>query len=381
MSDNPYERDQPGEQDSDPTATTPDTAARPEPAPVTDDPVRGEPTDAHRDAGAPVVDGPVEAPDHAPREAAPDEPREPLGHDHSAHEPSAADPGPATAPLPVTEDERAVDAVERDRTSGTHGATRPVPRSGLTEHRSAGYLTGDLAPPERAETDDEPRTAGGSTPAGRSWLTGGGVGAAAAAGASEDSDHREHAERTTDTAERPRTERDVVLDGSTAHTRPPSRAGAHVWAVLLTLLLTPVAWYLIADAGARLTLAPRSPWETGNLNIAALLELGGGLLVLVAVLLVARWSSLGAILTGSLVLIVGVPFVAVPTWTQEVLEPVQEWLDGLGDFGANVAHHLVASGSTGRLVVVGVALILVGVVSHGARRQGRREVRPLSETV
>jgi hypothetical protein len=184
-------------------------------------------------------------------------------------------------------------------------------------------------------------------------------------------------ERTSRGEHRAGTEPDpaVILDGAT-EARPRSRAKHHVWSVLLTLLLVPVAWYLLADAGARLTLPEGNPWETGTRNLAALGELAGGLVVLAVVLLAARWSSLGAIVTGVLVLVVGVPFVAAPRWTQSLLEPVTDRLDSLDaldSLGGNLAHHLLASGSTGRLVVYGLALVLVGVVSHGARRQGRRE--------
>src|SRR5699024_2437210 len=134
------------------------------------------------------------------------------------------------------------------------------PRSGLAEYHSAGYLTGQRGP---AVPDDTPAEStsdhgAGSTPG---WLGGTGATAADANAGAED---------------RPR--RDVVLEGTTAVTRPPSRGGTHALTVLVTLLLTPVAWYLLADAGARLTLPSGNPWESGNLNVAALLELGAGLL-------------------------------------------------------------------------------------------------------
>lgn len=266
-----------------------------------------------------------------------------------------APPPPTTEETPTS----TFEAREADRV-GNHQAQRPVPRSGLSEYESAGYLTGDRAPAQ-------PEPGPGSQEA-APWVAGGAAaGAGAATSRSPEYEHTDHQPSTA-----------AVLDGATVTAKPRSRAGAHVWAVVLTLLLTPVAWYLLAGAGARLTLPARSPWETGNINVAALLELGGGLLVLAVVLLAARWSSLGAIITGSLVLVLGVPFVAVPAWTQEILGGVTDWLQGLGDFGSNVAHHLVASGSTGRLVVYGLALIFIGVVSHGARRQGRRQERLLA---
>lgn len=365
MSDNPYERDTPDHRPVEPET--------PGPQERSDD-----------DGGTPT--GPS-SPD------TPGTPEAPGTTRTFDTEPVAASPSADTAPVPVvpsdaagSPDQRtepvapADDAVtstfdvrdaERTQTLRTHQVERPVPRSGLAEHRSAGYLTGDR---DRAQPDTD---ASATREDGTAPVLAGATAATGATAGHRDTGPADDAPPPADEPARSgRAERDVVLDGATAHTRPPSRAKAHVWAVLLTLLLTPVAWYLLADAGARLTLPQGNPWDTGNLNVAALLELGGGLLVLVVILLVARWSSVGAIVTGALVIVVGVPFVAVPTWTQELLEPVESWLAGLDDFGANVAHHLVASGSTGRLVVLGVALVLVGVVSHGARRQGRREVRP-----
>lgn len=181
--------------------------------------------------------------------------------------------------------------------------------------------------------------------------------------------------RMREAADRPGT----VLDGAT-EVRPATRAAAHAWGVVLTLLLTPVALYLWADAGARLALAPDAPWETGDLNIAALVELAAALLVTAVVLLAARWSSVGAILTGSLVLLGGLAFVAIPLQVRDAVEPALERVGDLGGLGANLGHHLLADGSTGRLVLYGAALVLLGVVSHGARRQGRAEERARAES-
>ncbi|WP_193311485.1 hypothetical protein [Georgenia satyanarayanai] len=386
MSDNPYERD------------NPDEPVEPVAAPTDSEATTGTPSDPpwsqRLDPAPPADDAPWLADDDGARSAhdatGPVTPTTDDDGARPADDTPAAAPGePAlpsddvTRPVPLVQsgDEAGTRASARGETTPagdadrtqvlrTHQAERPVPRSGLAEHRSAAYLTGER-PVEQEPRPEPESTPTATTPA--PWLTGAGAAAATAAPAPvtrEDSPaEEEHARR----------DREVLLEGTTAHTRPPSRAKAHVLTIVVTLLLTPVAWYLLADAGARLTLPPGNPWETANLNVAALLELAGGLLVLVLVLLAARWSSVGAIVTGALVVVVGVPFVAVPAWTQDLLEPVESWLAGLGDFGDNVAHHLVASGSTGRLVAVGVALVLVGVVSHGARRQGRREVRPAVE--
>lgn len=157
--------------------------------------------------------------------------------------------------------------------------------------------------------------------------------------------------------------------------RAPSRAAAHWWSLLSVLILTPVAWYLLADAGARFTLASNASWVTGELNYAALIEFAAGLLVLVVVILALRSSSLGAWVTGPLLTLGGAAFIAVPEQVQSILEQPLQSLSAYNAFGANLSHHLVASGSTGRLLIMGIALIAIGFVSHGARRRGRRDQR------
>jgi len=165
-----------------------------------------------------------------------------------------------------------------------------------------------------------------------------------------------------------------VLDGAT-QAAPRSRAGAHWWSLLLTLVLTPVAWYLVADAGARLTLGDDSPWARGELAAAPLAELVAGLILTAAILLAARWSSLGAQVVGILVLLAGLAFVFLPSQTAVLIEPAVTWLEDLNALGRNAAHHLLADGPSGRLALYGLGLLALGVVSHGARRLGRAEER------
>ncbi|MEE6281521.1 hypothetical protein [Georgenia sp. MJ170] len=276
--------------------------------------------------------------------------------------PPVATETPATTSATTPQDLTATDGpttTSADTAARQHRIERPVPRSGLAEHASAGYLTGDREPAHGPVHDlpPEPLTDPAPTAALPGWTSEPPV--------TERLDVSRATDDEPDTA--------VVLEGATIEPTLRSRAGAHWLGVLVAIVLLPVAWYLTADAGARLTLPAGSPWQTGNLNVAALLELGGGLVVLAVALLAARWSSVGSIVVGSLVIVLGVPFVAVPQWTQEFLAPALEWLRDFNDLGGNVAHHLVATGSSGRFVVYGVALVLLGVVSHGARRQGRRE--------
>ena len=287
------------------------------------------------------------------------------------HEPDAGAPAPDPAPATDAAPAAATSAMSADTADRQHRVERPVPRSGLAEHNSAAFLTGERDPqpapvrdtvssPDRAASDP---AAAGPQP---SWVTGNVSPPTAASPApAARNEWTPRVDDGPDTA--------VILDGASVTPTVRSRARAHWLGVLVSIVLLPVAWYLLADAGARLTLPAGSPWQSGNMNIAALLEVTGGLVALAVVLLAARWSSVGSIVVGSLVLVLGVPFIAVPEWTQDLLAPALEWLQDVNDLGANVAHHLVASGSTGRFVVYGLALILIGVVSHGARRQGRRE--------
>lgn len=154
---------------------------------------------------------------------------------------------------------------------------------------------------------------------------------------------------------------------------PASRAAAHWWSILITVVLTPVAWYLIADGGERLNF---NLTNGGPLNLAAPLELAAGALCLFLVLLAARWSSVGAIIVGSVAFLLGAAFIV---FNSEAMDLVQEYqgtlVQGLKQLGQNIVDHMLADAQAGRLPIYGLMLIMVGVVSHGARRQGRREER------
>lgn len=154
---------------------------------------------------------------------------------------------------------------------------------------------------------------------------------------------------------------------------PRSRAQAHWWVVLITLVFIPPAWYLIADGGERWFNARDVAPEA--IHVGALAEILGGLVLLAAVLIAARWSSVGPIIVGSIATLIGGAFLAIPQIVEEFLLDYSHIFTQLGQFGQNVYDHLLADGNTGRILAYGVVLIFVGVISHGARRQGRREER------
>ena len=166
---------------------------------------------------------------------------------------------------------------------------------------------------------------------------------------------------------------DELFSAAPQITEMPSRTGAHWLSFLLFLILTPVGWYLAADAGARMTLADAAPMYTGFASMLALGELLGSVIIAAILFVVARRSSLGAWLMGLGTLIVGLPWVMAPGITATSVLAALTVLTNTGSLGANLAHHLQASGYSGRFVLMGVALLGLAYVSHSARRSGRDE--------
>ena len=166
---------------------------------------------------------------------------------------------------------------------------------------------------------------------------------------------------------------DEIFSAAPEITEMPSRTGAHWLSFLLFLLLVPVGWYLAADAGARMTLADAAPMYTGVASIMALGEILGAIVISAILFVVARRSSLGAWLMGIVTLIVGLPWLMAPGITAASALSALTALTNTGSLGANLSHHLQASGYSGRFALLGIALIGLAYVSHSARRTGRAE--------
>ncbi len=166
---------------------------------------------------------------------------------------------------------------------------------------------------------------------------------------------------------------DELFSAAPEITEMPSRTGAHWLSFLLFLLLVPAGWYLAADAGARMTLADAAPMYTGVASILALGELLGAVLISAILFVTARRSSLGAWLMGLLTLVVGLPWVMAPGITAASALSALTALTNTGSLGANLSHHLQASGYSGRFALLGIALMGLAYVSHSARRTGRAE--------
>ncbi len=166
---------------------------------------------------------------------------------------------------------------------------------------------------------------------------------------------------------------DELFSAAPEITEMPSRTGAHWLSFLLFLLLVPAGWYLAADAGARMTLADAAPMYSGVASIVALGEILGAIVISAILFVTARRSSLGAWLMGIVTLIVGLPWLMAPGITGASVLSALTALTNTGSLGANLSHHLQASGYSGRFALLGIALMGLAYVSHSARRTGRAE--------
>ena len=166
---------------------------------------------------------------------------------------------------------------------------------------------------------------------------------------------------------------DELFSAAPVVTEMPSRRGAHFLSLLLFLVLTPLGWYLASDAGARMTLADAAPMYTGVASIVALGEILGAIIISAILFVTARRSSLGAWLMGIVTLVVGLPWLMAPGITKASVLSTLTALTNTGSLGANLSHHLQASGYSGRFALLGIALIGLAYVSHSARRTGRAE--------
>ena len=166
---------------------------------------------------------------------------------------------------------------------------------------------------------------------------------------------------------------DELFSAAPEITEMPSRTGAHWLSFLLFLLLVPAGWYLAADAGARMTLADAAPMYSGVASIVALGEILGAIIISAILFVTARRSSLGAWLMGIVTLIVGLPWIMAHGITEASVLSALTALTNTGSLGANLSHHLQASGYSGRFALLGIALMGLAYVSHSARRTGRAE--------
>ncbi|VEG29156.1 hypothetical protein [Actinomyces howellii] len=231
--------------------------------------------------------------------------------------------------------------------------TQPVSRG---EARAASMSPSPAAPavPSRQDAERQPPTAGPGRP---EELQAAGTGASR-------SGHGRHVSTE-------RSEDEVLLDGSVTLGRPPSRAGSHWAGVLVSVVALPVSWYFL-HLGAARAVEAADPLRFA-LNASALLALTVGAVALALALWTARRSSLGVTVVGVLSTLIGLVAVALPSVLSSTLTPTLERLTIHSDLGADLATYLWTDAVTGKFLAFGLFMIMVGWVSHSARRAGRRE--------
>lgn len=184
---------------------------------------------------------------------------------------------------------------------------------------------------------------------------------------------REDSGERTVPQETPESLDDALFEGATVVPEMPSRAAAHWSSLALGIFVLPITWYLIADAGARMTLPEGNPAATGVINWLAITEVAIAFVAVIALFEAFKRSSLGAWIGGLCFFAAGLPWVFAPGFTSAHTVSVLHFLQNSGALGANLAHHLQASGYSGRLLFLGIALLGIASLSHSVRRRGRNE--------
>ena len=372
-----------------------------EPAPIEDAPEHSAEASSHRDERASAVGG-------AAAEAAPSLPsrRSMIFGDDEPFSPSI----PALSP--AAQEARAAESAQEAMDEAQASSTVDVPTKKLPNYTDAEESAYTDVPTRKLSTRlaermattpsysfDEQDEASAQTESGDGAAAAVGLaaaGAAAAAGASAlaeeerpqrrsvlgtDEDDRDAAtlaaiaSQGRDRGDKAPASRldDELFSATPEITEMPSRSGAHFLSFLLFLILVPVGWYLAADAGSRMTLSEAAPMFTGVASILALGELLGAIVITVILCATARRSSLGAWFMGVITLLAGLPWVLTPGITASTLLDPLTVLANTSSFGSNLAHHLQASGYSGRFALLAIVLMGLGYVSHSARRKGRAE--------
>ncbi|ARD42438.1 US12 family protein [Actinomyces gaoshouyii] len=165
---------------------------------------------------------------------------------------------------------------------------------------------------------------------------------------------------------------DVLLDGSTVVGKPASRFGAHWAGILIAVVLLPLSWFFGHTARHSFgTTAARNPEGTMSVNGVIVIALSA--LCLGIGLWMARRSSLGTILMGALTALAGIPGLISPAATHRVLEQALGAAADRTSLGKDLLEFLWLDLSRGTFLLVGIVVLMVGIVSHSARRAGRRE--------
>ncbi|MDK6906871.1 hypothetical protein ACYATL_03025 [Actinotignum timonense] len=156
---------------------------------------------------------------------------------------------------------------------------------------------------------------------------------------------------------------------------PKGRVWTHIWVSLVTLLLLPLTWYLLSDAVARLHLARPIALETAPVNVAALIEMAGGIALLVVIALLAGLSSLGALLWGPVLVVAGLAGLILPGYALRGVHWLDSLIGGFKPITDNIVHHFAYDLAFGGFMLLGAVLAAIGFAAHWARSRGSRRAR------
>lgn len=194
---------------------------------------------------------------------------------------------------------------------------------------------------------------------------------AAAAAATDTADTMPPWLRRTPVPTGERSEDDVLLDGSSVVGQLAPRTAVHWASVLVAVVLVPLAWFFLHLGAAHQTAAAARLSFAFSANGLVALLVGAACLALA--LWMAQRSSLGSFVIGAVSVVLGLPFLLLPGVMTSVLTPTLEHLSTHSDLGVDLATYLWHDAASGKFVSFGVFMIMVGLVSHAARRAGRRE--------
>lgn len=164
----------------------------------------------------------------------------------------------------------------------------------------------------------------------------------------------------------------TMLAGASIKPAKISRAGAHAWSLLISLIGVPLAWAFLRHAGGLLYGSNRSAWDTGKYSVEGLAFLILGLAAVIVIGSFVRLSSLGMFVSGILFTLLGGAFVVVPGAMKSAVGTSLQGMQDSPVMALKVLGYLIESaGASGQFLVIGIMLIMIGVVGHTARRKGR----------
>lgn len=164
----------------------------------------------------------------------------------------------------------------------------------------------------------------------------------------------------------------TMLAGATIKPAKISRAAAHAWSLLISLIGVPLAWAFLRHAQGLLYGSNDSTWDTGKYSVEGLIFLILGLVTVIVIGSFVRLSSLGMFVSGIGLTILGGAFVVLPMTMKDAVGTSLQGMQDSPVMALKVLGYLIESaGASGQCFVIGVVLIMIGVVGHTARRKGR----------